>query len=199
MASPSRIEKIKNVVSKRQQGLVVVLEDIHDPHNAEAVFRSCDALGVQEVYLIFDQEKPFNPRKVGKKSSSSANKWLTFHTFTSRKECFATLREKGYHLIATALSAKAKDLFTTSFEEKRIAVMVGNEHRGLSKEALGMADSIVTIPMHGMVESFNVSVATTVFLFEITRQRRNQDYSLSASDQINLVEDFTTRSSKRKY
>lgn len=198
MASEKRIEKIKHVVSQRQSGLVVVLEDIHDPHNAEAIFRSCDAFGVQDVYLIFDKEKPFNPKKVGKQSSSSANKWLNFHTFRSTKDCFDELKRKKYELVGTVLG-KGSSLFESSFKEKLVALVVGNEHAGLSVEAQKLCDRLVTIPMRGMVESFNVSVASALFLSEISRQRTSlAHYTLSKKEQEVLVEDFVTRSSKRQ-
>lgn len=192
MVSEKRLEKIKGVVARRQAGLVVVLEDIHDPHNAEAIFRSCDAFGVQDVYLIFDKEKPFNPVKIGKQSSSSANKWLTFHIFRSTEECLNELKKRKYKIVATALGGES--LFEARLEGN-IALLVGNEHSGLSSEALQMADLKIAIPMRGMVESLNVSVASALFLFEITKQGKNR--ILSKVEQKKLVEDFMTRSSKR--
>lgn len=96
----SRQEKIERVIENRREG-VVVLEDIHDPHNAGAVCRSCDAFGWQKVYLIFDKEKQFNPKRIGKASSSSANKWLTFKIFKSTKECFEELKKDGFEIYAT--------------------------------------------------------------------------------------------------
>lgn len=199
MASDRRLQKIKEVVAKRQSDLVVVLEDIHDPHNAEAIFRSCDAFGVQEVYLIFDQEKPFNPQKVGKQSSSSANKWLTFHTFNSSSQCLEHLKEKGYFLVATTLQ-DGVSVLSQSLVQKKLALLVGNEHRGLSKATLDRVDIKLTIPMNGMVESLNVSVATALFLFEIVRQRvaSKSSFSLSSSQQQELIDDFSVRSSKRQ-
>ncbi|MEK6899251.1 MAG: RNA methyltransferase [Nanoarchaeota archaeon] len=192
MVTEKRLRKIKNVVAHRQSGFVVVLEDIHDPHNAEAIFRSCDAFGVQEVYLIFDKEKPYNPQKIGKQSSSSANKWLTFHIFHSAEECLSELKKMKYKIVATALGGES--LFDAKLEGK-IALLVGNEHSGLSEEALTFADLKLMIPMRGMVESLNVSVASALFLFEATKQRA--DKGLTKSDQIRLVEDFSARSSKR--
>ncbi len=200
MASEKRKEKIKAVVSKRESGLVVVIEDIHDPHNAEAIFRTCDALGVQEVYLIFDKEPAWNPRRIGKQSSSSANKWLTFHIFRSTNECLSELQKKGYFLVATTLTGKSSSLFNTHLEQSKLALLVGNEHRGLSTEALHASSTHITIPMTGMVESLNVSVATALFLYEIVRQRKESgnNYCLSNQEQNLLVDDFLIRSSKRK-
>lgn len=200
MVLARRLQKIEQVVSQRQAGLAVVIEDIHDPHNAEAIFRTCDAFGVQEVYLIFEQQKPWNPKTIGKQSSSSAHKWLTFHTFRSTKECFAVLKEKGYFLLGTALSSSAQDLFSFDCREKKIALVVGNEHKGLSAYALQQVDAHVMIPMRGMVESLNVSVATALFLYELTRQRVHGDRfaGISHAERPALIDDFTRRSSKRK-
>lgn len=197
MVSEQRREKIEQVVKKRQRGLVVVLEDIHDPHNAEAIFRSCDAFGVQEVYLIFDKEQAWNPQKVGKQSSSSANKWLTFHIFRSVDLCIAELQKEGYVCIGTSLDGASHSIFSNVLMGEKIALFVGNEHRGLSEKALHLVDETYTIPMRGMVESLNVSVATAIFLYEITRVREKKDFSLLPNEKQKLVEDFTSRSSKR--
>ncbi|MEK6858603.1 MAG: RNA methyltransferase [Nanoarchaeota archaeon] len=197
MVLERRLEKIKRVVSQRQKGLAIVIEDVHDPHNAEAIFRTCDAFGVQDVYLIFDKTKPWNPAKIGKQSSSSAHKWLTFHTFRSTKECLAELKKKGYFLVASALKDSAVSLFDYSFSDEKIALLVGNEHRGLSDEALALADVVLQIPMRGMVESLNVSVSTALFLFEITRQRTGKHlFSLPSPEQKELIESFVMRSHK---
>lgn len=160
-----KIERVKN---NRQKG-VVVLEDIHDPHNAAAVWRSCDAFGIGKVYLIFDKEEKFNPKKIGKASSSSANKWLDFEIFESTEECLKKVKEDGFTIYATVLNEKAKEIGKTKFVPKA-AIMLGNEHRGLSETAIKMADELVYIPMKGMVQSLNLSVTAGICLFEYTRQ-----------------------------
>ncbi len=197
MVLPRRLQKIEKVVSQRQAGLAVVIEDIHDPHNAEAIFRTCDALGVQDVHLIFDKEPPWNPAKIGKKSSSSAHKWLTFHTYRSTKECLTELKKKKYVIVASSLHEKSISLLDAPLTSKKIALLVGNEHRGLSETAISLSDVVVKIPMRGMVESLNVSVATALFLYEITRQRFGKNVSLSSVEAHALVEDFTRRTRKR--
>jgi len=159
------------VMKRRQKGLIIVLEDIYDPHNAAAILRSAEAFGVGTIYFIFNTEKEFDPRHIGKKSSSSANKWLEFKLFKSVEECAKELKKQKYTLIATALTSSATSIFRISFSSPRIALMFGNESRGLSPEALAVADKIVTIPMRGMVESLNLSVSAGIFLFEITRRR----------------------------
>jgi tRNA (guanosine-2'-O-)-methyltransferase len=176
-----RQEKIREVIKRRQEG-VIVLEDIHDPHNAAAVWRSCDGFGFQKVYLIFEKEKPFNPKKVGKTSSSSANKWLDFKIFRSTKAGIEELKKDGYKIAATVLDKGAKKLSEVDFKTKKVAIMLGNEHRGLSETALKLADEKIYIPMKGMVQSFNLSVTAAIVMYEIDRQRRGEKFSLSKKE-----------------
>lgn len=174
-----RQQKIDRVARARQPGLIVVLEDIHDPHNAAAILRSCDAFGIQDVYFIFDQEKQYNPRRVGKSSSSTANKWLTYRIFKSSAECFRALKRQKHVTIGTALADQSEDIFTADLAMSKLALVVGNEHRGLSDYALTHCDRLLTIPMRGMVQSLNVSVTTGICLFEITRQRQQQPHTFT--------------------
>ena len=171
MSTPERMQRYREVAAGRQRG-VVVLEDIHDPHNAEAVFRSCDAFGFQRVCLIFDEEAPFDPRAIGKLTSSSANKWLDFDVYASARECLGALHGDGYEVVATVAAGEAEDLFAVELTAPRIALMLGNENRGLSAEATALADRRITIPMSGMVRSLNLSVTAAIALYEVTRQRR---------------------------
>src|SRR5207344_2190955 len=96
--TPERYERLTSVLSKRQPDLTVVLENVFDPHNISAVMRSCDAVGIQDIYIL--NTKIPRHKKWGAKSSSSAAKWLTIHQYESAGECFATLR-KNYSTILT--------------------------------------------------------------------------------------------------
>lgn len=170
MVSEQRLQKIKTVMNNRQKDLVVVIEDIYDPHNAAAIWRTCEAYGVGKVCLIFDKQKAFNPKKVGKSSSATANKWLDFEVFSNTRECLAKLKKQGFSIIATVLNKQAKNIYEFNWPEK-IALLVGNEHSGLSEQAIKLSDYQVYISMQGMVQSLNVSVATAIFLSEIYRTR----------------------------
>jgi len=170
MELTDRQEKIDRVIDNRQEG-VVVLQDIHDPHNAAAIWRSVDAFGWQKVYLIFEEEAEFNPKKMGRESSASANKWLDFKIFRSTKECFDELHNEGYEIYATVLDKEARNIQSIEFSNKKTAVVLGNEHRGLTEEAVKLADKKVYIPMRGMVQSLNLSVCAAVMLFEVSRQK----------------------------
>jgi tRNA (guanosine-2'-O-)-methyltransferase len=184
MITERRRQKIHQVMAKRQKKLVIVLEDIYDPHNAAAIFRSADGFGVQNVYLIFDQQKPFNPKEIGKSSSSSANKWLDFHVYQKAiadkglplstnptEKCLFDLKNQGYKIVATVLDEKATNLYKFIWPEK-IALLFGNEHSGLSETARKMADHLVYLPMQGMVQSLNVSVTAGIFLAFVSQAQR---------------------------
>jgi tRNA (guanosine-2'-O-)-methyltransferase len=195
MLSTSRLKKFQQVSRDRQSGLVLVLEDIHDPHNAAAILRTCDGLGIQDVYVIFEHEAFYNIKKIGKVSSSSANKWLTFHIFRSAKECFKELKKKGYIITITILDKDADNLFTANLTDKKLALVVGNEHRGVSPEAIKLSDRKLYLPMQGFVQSFNVSVTAALFLYEIVRQRiaTGNKQRLPAKEATKLLADFKKR------
>jgi len=162
-----RLNKIRKVVTQRQQSLKVVLEDIHDPHNVSAIYRTCDSVGVVQATLLYVREKfP----KISRVSSSSANKWVESERFQAAEECFNNLRKDGFKIYASKLDEGAKDLYDLDLTEK-VAIVMGNEHRGISDEVVELADEIFYIPMRGMIQSLNVSVATAVTLYEAQRQR----------------------------
>ena len=191
--SSRRAEKIRRVLASRQPGLTVVMENIHDPHNVSAVFRTCDAVGVMQVELLYTLEK--FPR-IGKKSSSSANKWLERRQHTSVDECFATLRQEGFRICATHLGQGSSSLYDLDLTQK-VALVFGNEHRGVSEEAAEKADANFQIPMVGMIQSLNVSVAAAVSLYEALRQRiacgAINRSSFSQEEFEMLYEDWTKR------
>jgi tRNA (guanosine-2'-O-)-methyltransferase len=167
MRTEQRLNRLETVLRRRQPDLTVVMENIHDPHNVSAILRSCDAAGVMGVQLIYTStEFP----DLGKKSSASAIKWVDRRRFESVKECYDTLHEEGYTIYATHLEEAAKVPYEIDMT-KKTAFVVGNEHEGVSLEAAHLADGILQIPMFGMIQSLNVSVATAVILFEAVRQR----------------------------
>ena len=162
-----RLEKITRVINSRQHSLTVVLENIHDPHNVSAIFRTCDAVGISKVNLIYNMET--FPR-IGKKSSASAFKWVDKNKYKSVEDCYVELKSNGYKIYASSLADNSKSLYDLDLTQK-VAVVVGNEHRGVSEGAAKLADEIFLIPQFGMVQSLNVSVATAVILYEAMRQR----------------------------
>jgi len=164
-----RYQRIASVLRHRQTDLTVVMEDVHDPHNASAVLRSCDGVGVLDVHLVYVHEEP--PRRsFGRTTSASAAKWMRLHMHDSIEACYAVLREQGFSIWATALNDQSQGLYTLDLV-KPTAFVFGNEMRGVTDKAATLADGTVYIPMQGMVESLNISVACAVSLYEAMRQR----------------------------
>lgn len=193
MPTDRRIAKMKRVLFRKQPDLTVVLENIHDPHNVSAILRSCDAVGVLEVQLLYTVDKFPD---IGKKSSASAKKWIQRRKHRTVDECYNFLRANGFSIYATRISDSAASLYDLDLTLK-IALVFGNENRGVSDEAAEKADGIFQIPMCGMIESLNVSVACAVSLFEAFRQRmscRQYDSSkLSDWEMTILLSEWTRK------
>ncbi|HTP79204.1 MAG TPA: RNA methyltransferase [Bacteroidota bacterium] len=162
-----RQARIDEVFRRRQPDLTVVMENIHDPHNVSAMLRTCDAAGIPRVQLVYTQERLPD---IGKKSSASAKKWVERRPFRSIGDCYTMLRSEGFAIYATGIEKNAESLYSVDMRRK-IAIVFGNEHRGVSAEATKKADGVISIPMFGMIQSLNVSVACAVILFEAVRQR----------------------------
>ncbi len=142
------------------------MERIKNPHNASAILRSCDAFGVQDVYVI----KEGKSLGVSKTVSSGSHRWLTLHFFEDTRECLVHLKGLGFRILTTHLSERARDIREVDLTQPS-AVVIGSELEGVSQEALELADENIVIPMVGFVQSFNVSVATAIILYEAFRQR----------------------------
>jgi tRNA (guanosine-2'-O-)-methyltransferase len=191
--TPRRIERFRSVISRRQRDLTVVMENIHDPHNVSAILRSCDATGVLRVELLYTVEKfP----TLGRKSSSSASKWVERRKHRNVAGCYAVLRSEGFRILATRLSDGAPSLYDMDLTGA-VAIVLGNEHRGVSDEAAAGSDAVFRVPMAGMIESLNVSVAAAVCLYEALRQRLKNGASASSAlrpdEQETLLRDWLGR------
>ena len=166
--TPQRDERLTAVLNKRQPDITVVLENVFDPHNISAVMRTCDAVGIQDIYILNHKIPPH--RKWGEKSSSSAAKWLSIHQFTDPQACFEALRKKYKKIYTTHLSTDAVGLHELNLTES-VALVFGNEHSGVSDEIIAMADGNFIIPQVGIIKSLNISVACAVTLYEAFRQK----------------------------
>ena len=164
-----RFDRLTKVLNKRQPDLTVVLENVFDPHNISAVMRTCDAVGLQDIYILNNKIPPH--RKWSSKTSSSAAKWLTIHQFTDPSECFAELRKYYKKIYTTHLSTDAASLHQLNLTEP-VALIFGNEHSGVSDEIIAMADGNFIIPQVGIIKSLNISVACAVSLYEAFRQKK---------------------------
>jgi tRNA (guanosine-2'-O-)-methyltransferase len=162
-----RSQRILEVLGKRQKDLTLVINNIHDPHNVSAILRSCDAFGVARVHLLYTSNTfPV----LGKKSSASAKKWVERIRHPDARGLVHDLGSQGFNLVRTGFSQGAAPVFSWDFT-KPTAIILGNEHSGVEKELKDRVKHELYIPMQGMVQSLNVSVAAAVILYEAYRQR----------------------------
>ncbi len=163
-----RRARIRDVVSRRQMDLHVVLEDVWDRHNASAVRRSADAFGASGVHLLHRKDEwP----EIGDASSGYTKRWTDLHRHQTPEELVADLRGRGMQIAATALRDDAVSYLDVDWTVPT-AVVFGNEHRGVSEDLLALCDRAVLVPMAGFAQSLNISVCAGVVLGEVARQRR---------------------------
>jgi tRNA (guanosine-2'-O-)-methyltransferase len=186
--TPERHDKLTRVLTKRQADITVVLENVFDPHNVSAVMRTCDAVGVQDIYIL--NTKIPRHKKWGFRSSSSAAKWLSVHQFENAEECFSSLRKRYSKILTTHLSSDAVGLYEIDMTEP-LALVFGNEHSGVSDEIRALADGNFIIPQAGIIRSLNISVACAVTLYEAFRQKNNAGhYNQQSLDTVRYEEIF---------
>ena len=180
-----RAHRLESVILRRQPTLTVVLEDVYDPHNASAVLRSCDAVGVLDVHLVYLNQEI--PRKwFGRATSASAAKWLNVHHHDSIEACYTSLKSQGFRILATSLQEESRELYDEDLAAPT-ALVFGNEKDGVSPLGIAAADGSIYIPMQGMVESLNISVSCAVTLYEAMRQRRAKGmYASSQMDEAGV-------------
>lgn len=165
VVTEERRRRISEVVKARTDSLVIVLEEIADPHNASAILRSADAFGIQTVHVVVGQHGFRAARGVSK----GTHRWLDVIRYESAEGCVRALKEDGYtiHVAAMGASTTPADLA----REPRLALVFGNEHRGVSHTMKRHADGAFAIPMRGFVESLNVSVAAAITMQALAHGR----------------------------
>ena len=182
-----RFARIKKTVEKRQKSLTLVLENVHDPHNVSAIFRTADAVGIDRIYLVYNTNKfP----KIGRVSSASANKWIQKIKYDNIADCYGELKSKDFMIYSTYMgdAGESNSLYELDLTVKT-AFVLGNEHEGVSEEAREHADKNFLIPMYGMVQSLNVSVSAAICMYEALRQRETKGmYESSEYSQGELKE-----------
>ena len=184
--TPERKNKLSSVLSKRHNDIAIVMENVFDPHNISAVMRTCDAVGVQDIYIL--NTKIPRHKKWGPRSSSSAAKWLTVHQYENAEECFLSLRKRYSKILTTHLSSDAIGLYEIDFTQP-VALVFGNEHSGVSEEIRALADGNFVIPQSGIIQSLNISVACAVTLYEAYRQKNLAGhYNLQKLDDVRYNE-----------
>jgi tRNA (guanosine-2'-O-)-methyltransferase len=169
--TPERLEKIQEVAANRQLDLTVVLENTHDPHNISAVLRSCDAVGIAEIFILYtDPVLKDKSIKLGKKTAGGATKWVDVQFYNDFEKCYRNIKKKYNQILVSSLEKQALSIYDLDLT-RSLALVFGNEHSGVSDAFLEKADGFFTIPQAGMVQSLNISVACAVTLYESMRQR----------------------------
>lgn len=185
--TPERQRRMREVLLQRQNDLTLVLANIHDPHNVSAIYRSCDAFGVACVHLYYTSTAfP----ALGKKSSASARKWVESRRHADIERMFTELHASNMNVLATTFSKNASPLWEVDLTGPT-AIVLGNEHAGVEAELVERADGELYIPMRGMIQSLNVSVAAAVILAEASRQRSGKglyDRNWADSDELKLAQ-----------
>ena len=166
--TPARYKRLTSVLKKRQPDLTVVLENVFDPHNVSAVMRTCDAIGIQDVYILNDRIPPH--KKWGYRSSSTATEWLTIHQFTDAEICFREIKNKYENVYTSHLTETSNELYSMDMTES-LALVFGNETSGVSEHVRKFSDGNFIIPQVGIIKSLNISVACAVTLYEAFRQK----------------------------
>ena len=155
---PRRIARMKEVLSTRSDRVAFVFERMVDPHNLSAVLRTMDAFSFQEAHLI----APLDKLGLSKGITSGAERWLTLNQHEDTVTCLKIIRSQGFQIIASHV-APGRGITLAEIDFSRpVALVFGNEHAGVGEEVLALADQTFHVPMRGMVESFNLSVAAAI-------------------------------------
>lgn len=175
--SPERFKRITDMLNHRQTDLSICLEGIHKPHNLAAIVRTADAVGVHEVHGVWNNDDP----RMARGTAAGSHSWVGVNRHENTDDAVAQMRAGGMQIIVTNLSDTAVDYRELDYT-KPTAFLLGNEKFGISEKALSLADHHVIVPMVGMVQSLNVSVAAALLLYEAYRQREAADMYNSPSN-----------------
>ncbi len=165
--TPKRFQKIKDMLKRRQPDLTVITDNVHKPHNLAAIIRSCDAIGIGNIYCLSKNEEKVG---VNLKAASGTNRWVKMHIFDSATKLCEKLKSDGITIYIANNHGISLDFKDVDFTIPT-AIVLGAELNGISPELKFLSDHEISIPMNGMAENLNVSVANAVILFEIQRQR----------------------------
>jgi len=191
-----RLDLMKNVLSQRSKYMTIVLEDIFQPHNASAVLRTADCLGLQDIYIIENRNK----YKVNPDVALGSANWLNLNKINSFEnnsiETVKILKQKGYRIVATTPHKEDKNLEDFNIENGPFALVFGNEKDGISPSIIELADEFLKIPMYGFTESFNISVCAGICMHHLSLKLRNSElnYCLTQEEQNNVLASWLTYS-----
>ncbi len=161
-----RNQKINQLLDRRQTDITLFMDEVHKPHNLAAIIRTCDAIGIGEVHAVYPQSMIRECHG----TSMGSNRWVTTHTHPDLETGISPLKAKGMQVLAAHFSDRSVDFREIDYTKPTV-ILVGSEKFGVSQAAADLADQHVLIPMLGMVQSLNVSVASAIILYEAQRQR----------------------------
>ncbi|PIV98761.1 MAG: TrmH family RNA methyltransferase [Deltaproteobacteria bacterium CG_4_9_14_3_um_filter_63_12] len=192
--TPRRQQRLEEALHNRVSSVTMVVDGVYDLGNASAIMRTCEGLGIHKLFFV----EPTVSLKTSRRSSQGSHKWLSISRFATPVECAQAVRAAGYRIFGASL--EAEDTLDTLDLSSPIAIVVGAEKEGLSKEMLAECDGFYRIPMRGLVQSFNVSVAAAMTLFEIMQRRRRElhldgDWGDMAPEELDAVREIFYRKS----
>lgn len=164
--SPERYQRIRQMLRMRQTDLTVCMEEVHKPHNVSAVVRSCDAVGIHQIHAVWDKKT-----RLRKGTAMGSQNWVKTQSHDTIADAVGHLKSQNMQVLVTHLSDKAVDFREIDYT-KPTAIILGQEKYGATDTAIELADQDIVIPMVGMVQSLNVSVAAALVLYEAQRQRQ---------------------------
>jgi tRNA (guanosine-2'-O-)-methyltransferase len=174
----------QDIIQHRTRYLTVVMENVEQQHNLSAVIRSCDCFGLQDVHVIGENyQDSLNP-----KVEKGAAQWTSIYSYPTTQQCFQELKNKGYKILVTSPKAK-KFIHEIPVEQQKIALVFGNEIKGVSANAIAQADELVKIPMFGFTESYNISVSAALCMQHFVNEIHNKvhNYNLSQQEQEEVL------------
>lgn len=181
----NRLRLFERVLSKRTRYLTLLLEDIYQSQNASAVLRSCECIGIQDVYIVEER----NEYEINPDVALGADKWLTMHYYNTGKDnitdAINSLKERGYRIVATTPHKKGATPETFHLENGRFALLFGTELNGLTDRALELADEYIQIPMVGFTESYNISVSAAIIMSRLRTRLEDSAINWSLEDEEN--------------
>lgn len=193
---PERISTFQNVLAQRTRYISLLIENVFQSHNASAIIRTAEAMGIQDLY-VYERKNNFNPND---EISMGAHKWLNIKKYNeteqSVSEVISELKNKGYRIVATALHDNAYDIEHIDLNKGKIVFLFGTEKEGLTAEIKSQAEEFVKIPMFGFTESFNVSVSVGIVLYSVIRklQKNNINYKLTEEERETIMVEWLVKS-----
>jgi len=197
--TPGRWHNMEKIIQERTRYITVVLEDIFQPHNASAVLRTCECLGIQDVHIIENKNKyNVNPDVV-----MGSDKWINLTKYDQNNfntpAAIDKLQNEGYRIVATSLSGKATSLDEFEPSESKCAIFFGTEQTGLTEDVLTQADEHIKIPIYGFTDSYNISVSAAIILYDLLNRLRKSEiqWQLTETEKEEIMIQWLTKSIKR--